>query len=132
MKNPPDADERLTILLQAISTPEPSPNLLAGARRRYREALDARYRREVFLGLVAASVGLLLPAILLLSLFEPAALIAWGAVGAAGVTRWMTGAAIVVSIVPLAVWVSVVVGFVVSLLPIALLAHVRRRLAVVK
>jgi hypothetical protein len=131
MKNPSDDDERLTILLQAISTPEPSPSLLTGARRRYREALDARYRREVFLGLVAASVGLLLPAILLLSLFEPAALIAWGAVGAAGVTRWMAGAAIVVSIVPLAVWISVVVGVVVSLFPIALLAHVRR-LAVVK
>ena len=130
MKNPPD-DERLTILLRALSTPEPSPNLLAGARRRYREALDARYRREVFLGLVAASVGLVLPAIVLLSLFEPADLIAWGAVAAGGVTRWMAGAAIVLSIVPLAVWGSVVVGFVVSLLPIGLLARARRP-AVVK
>ena len=131
MKNPPDDDERLTILLRAISIPEPSPNLLAGARRRYREALEARYRREVLLGLMAASVGLLLPAALLLSLFEPAALIAWGAVGAAGATRWITGMAVVVSIVPLAVWASVAAGFVVSLLPIGLLARARR-LAVVK
>ena len=129
MKNPPD-DERLTILLRAISIPEPSPTLLAGARRRYREALEARYRREVVLGLVAASVGLLLPAILLLFLFEPADLIAGGAVAAAGVTRWMTGVAIVLSIVPVGVWTSVVVGFVVSLLPIGLLARVWRPVVV--
>ena len=130
MKNPPDDHERLTSLLRAISTPEPSPNLLAGARRRYREALEARYRREVAVGLVAASMGLLLPAILLLSLFEPADLIAWGAVAAAGVTRWMTGVAIVLSIVPVGVWGSVVVGLVGSLVPIGLLARVRRPAAV--
>jgi hypothetical protein len=126
----PDEDDRLTTLLRAIATPEPPPDFLAGARRRYARAMEARYRREVFTGLVASALGLGIAATLLLSVFEPAALIAWVAVAAAEVTAWMKGVAIVLSIVPPALWPSMLLGLVVSLLPFVLLARARSLVAV--
>jgi hypothetical protein len=127
----PDEDDRLTTLLRAIATPEPPPDFLAGARRRYARAMEARYRREAFTGLVASALGLGIAATLLLSVFEPVALIAWVAVAAAEVTAWMKGVAIVLSIVPPALWPSVLLGLIVSLLPFVLLARARS-LVVVK
>src|SRR5262245_55205959 len=121
MTNLPHDDERLTTLLRALPAPEPPPDLLAGAQRRYREALDARYRREILKTFAATAVGLVLPAIVLLSLFEPSALIAGAAVAAADAARWMTGMAVVLSIVPLGVWASVLMGFAGSLVPVVLL-----------
>ena len=126
----PDEDDRLTTLLRAIATPEPPLDFLAGTRRRYAQALEARYRREVFTGLVASALGLGIAAILLLSVFEPAALIAWVTVAAAEVTAWMKGVAIVLSVVPPALWPSVLLGLVVSWLPFVLLARARSLVAV--
>lgn len=126
----PDEDDRLTALLRAIAMPEPPPDFLAGTRRRYAQALDSRYRREVFTGLMASALGLGIAAILLLSVFEPVALIAWVAVAAAEVTAWMKGVAIVLSIVPPDLWPSALLGLVVSLLPFVLLARARSLVAV--
>ena len=128
MTHSPDEDERLTTLLRAIAAPEPPRDFLAGARRRYAEALEARYRREVFTALVAAALGLGLAVTLMLSVFEPVSLIAWVAVVVADVTAWMTGIAIVLSVVPPVVWTAAVLGCAVSLLPIGLLARARLRL----
>ena len=47
MSERPDEDGRLTSLLQALPMPEPSAEYLAGARRRYRDAMEARDRRPV-------------------------------------------------------------------------------------
>lgn len=95
MRGLPDEDDRLTSLLRAIATPEPPPDFLAGARRRYARALDARYRREAFIGLGASALGLGTAATLLLSLFDPVAIVAGVAVAAADVTVWMKGVTIV-------------------------------------
>jgi len=91
----PDEDDRLTTLLRAVAMPEPPPDFLAGTRRRYAQVMEARYRREALTGLVASALGLGIAATLLLSIFEPVALIAWVAVAAAEVTAWMKGVAIV-------------------------------------
>jgi len=123
MTHLPDEDDRLTTRLRAIATPEPPPDFFDGARRRYAQALDARYRREVFTGLVASTLGLGLAATLLLSVFEPVALIAWIAVAAAEGTAWMKGVAVVLSIVPPVLWASALLGLVVSLLPFVLFAR---------
>ena len=131
MTSLPDDDAQLTRLLRTLSTPEPTPDLLAGARRRYREALAARYRREATLGLVAAGGSLALFATLLLFVFEPADLITWAAGAAAGATRWIAGAVTVLSIVPPAVWGVMAAGAAMSLLPAVVLAR-QRRLPVLK
>ena len=126
----PGEDDRLTALLLAIATPEPPPDFLAGARDRYARALEARYRREVFTGLVASVLALGIVATLLRSVFEPVALIAWVAIAAAEVTAWMKGVAVVLSIVPPALWPSALLGLVLSLLPFVLLARARSLVAV--
>jgi hypothetical protein len=69
-----DDDRHLTSLLQALPVPEPSVELLTGARRRYRAAIEARDRRHVLTGLLAALVGLAVTATLLGSAVEPTAL----------------------------------------------------------
>lgn len=43
----PDENGQLAGLLRAIPAPEPSSDFLPGAHRRYLEALEARFRREV-------------------------------------------------------------------------------------
>jgi hypothetical protein len=125
-----DEDERLTLLLRAIPVPEPSPDFLAGARRRYLEALEARYRREVLTGLVAVAVAFGIAVALVLSLFEPLGLIAGVAVTISGLARWMAGVEIVLSNVPSLVWIPVVLVSVVSLLSIVPLLRVRPPAAV--
>ena len=124
-----DEDERLTLLLRAIPFPEPSPDFLAGARRRYLEAVEARYRREAFTGLLAAAFVLSFAAILLLSTFKPATLIVRVAVTIAGFTKWMDGIGVVLSLVPSVVWPSAVLVSVVFLLSIASLLRVRSPVA---
>lgn len=107
-----DGDEALTALLRQISFPEPTPDLLAGARRRYVEAVDARYRREVVAGLAAACVALALVALAV----TPATLIAWVAVTLADLATWLGALEVLVSLVPPVVSISAVLISVVSLL----------------
>jgi hypothetical protein len=125
MSHLPDDDDRLTPLLRAIATPEPPPDFLAGARRRYAQALEARYRREVLTSLVASALGLGVAATLLLSVFDPVGLIAWGVVTAAELAAWTKGVVVVLSIVPPVLWAPALLGAVVSLLPFVLLARAR-------
>lgn len=119
--------EQVSRLERALAELDEGPRealvLFHGARRRYVQALEARYRREVFAGLMASTLGLVLAATLLLSVFEPVALIAWIAVAAAEVTASMKGVAIVLSIVPPVLWASALLGLVVSLLPFVLFAR---------
>ena len=130
MTTSPDEDARLTALLRALPLPPPQGDFLAGARRRYLQAMEARYRREAVTGIVAASLALALVTALLLSAFEPASLIAAVAVTIASLATWMDGIGIVVSQVPPLVWISAVVASVVSLLSVASLRRARLPAAV--
>jgi hypothetical protein len=124
-----DEDERLTALLRTVPIPEPSPDFLAGARRRYLEGLEARYRREVFIGIVAAAGAFGLAAILLRSALR-AGTIAWVAVTMSSVAKWMYGIGIVLSLVPPLVLASSVLVSVVWLLFVVALLRVRSPVAV--
>jgi hypothetical protein len=121
------ADERdeLTCLLRALPAPEPSAEFLAGARRRYLEAIEARDRRTVFTGLAAAVVGHVVIATLLTTTIEPAALVAWLAGAAGDFARWVTGVGIVIALVPLSIWTSAILGSTVSVLSMVLIARAR-------
>jgi hypothetical protein len=127
------ADERdeLTSLLQALPTPEPTAELLAGARRRYLEAIEALDRRAVFTGLAAAVVGLVVIATLLTTTIEPAALVAWLAEAAADLARWVTGVGVVLDLVPPSIWTSALLGSTAAVLSLVLIARARS-LALVK
>jgi hypothetical protein len=127
------ADERdeLTSLLQALPTPEPTAELLAGARRRYLEAIEALDRRAVFTGLAAAVVGLVVIAILPTTTIEPAALVAWLAEAAADLARWVTGVGVVIDLVPPSIWTSALLGSTAAVLSLVLIARARS-LALVK
>lgn len=129
MTERPDDDARLGTLLRALPFPEPRPDFLALARQRYVEAMDARYRREVFTALLAAAVALGLAATVLLTAFGPATLIASVAVTIAGLAKWVDGIGIVLSQVPLLVWTSAVLVSVVSMLSALSLLRMRSVLA---
>jgi len=120
-----DESDELTSLLQALPAPEPSAELLAGARRRYLEAIEARDRRAVLTGLAAAVVSLVVLATLLTTAIEPAALVAWLAEAAADLARWVTGVGVVIDLVPLSIWMSVVLGSTASVLSLVLIARAR-------
>ncbi|HXJ81726.1 MAG TPA: hypothetical protein VMS64_23955 [Candidatus Methylomirabilis sp.] len=122
----PDDDARLTVLLRALPAPEPTPDLLAGARRRYHEALAARYRREAVVGLVAAGVSHALFLALLLVVFDPVDLIVGAAVTAVSATRWIIGVITVLSALPPDIWGVVAAGAAVALLPAVVLARLGR------
>ena len=130
MTRPPDDDARLAILLRALPAGEPPADLLAGTRRRYREALARRARREAIVGLLVAGVSLALLAALLQFFFEPADLIARIAVAAAEATRWIAGVVTVLSVVPPAAWGVMAAGAALSLLPAIVLARLGRLSAV--
>jgi hypothetical protein len=121
------ADERdeLTCLLRALPAPEPSAEFLAGARRRYLEAIEARDRRAVFTGLAAAVVGLVVIATLLTTSIEPATLVAWLAEAAADLARWVTGIGVVIALVPLSMWTLAILGSTVFVLSLVLIARAR-------
>ena len=123
-------DERLTSLLRTISFPEPRPDFLASARRRYIEAMEARYRREAFTGLLAASFASVLASTLLLSAFKPVTLIGWVAVAIASLAKWVGGIGIIVGQVPPFAWTTAVLVAVLSLLSVVSLRRVRSPAAV--
>jgi hypothetical protein len=131
MSQPPDENGRLTGLLQALRVPEPSAEFLAGARRRYLDAIEVRDRRQVLTGLVAALVGLAVMAILLGPTIEPAALLASLAGVAADLARWTTGVGVVLALVPLALWASAALGSTAAVLALVFVARARS-LGVVK
>jgi len=120
-----DDDAQLTSLLQALPVPAPSDEFLAGARRRYLEAMEARDRRAVFTGLAAALVGLVVIATLLVTTVEPTALVATLAEAAADLARWATGLGVLIALVPVSIWASTVLGSTAAILSLILLARVR-------
>ena len=120
-----DESDELTSLLQALPAPEPSAELLAGARRRYLEAIEARDRRAVFAGLAAAVVGLVVIVTLLTTTIEPAALVAWLAEVAADLARWTTGVGVLLALVPLALWASAALASTAAVLSLVLVARAR-------
>jgi hypothetical protein len=125
MSQGPDEDGRLTSLLQALRVPEPSAEFPAGARRRYLAAIEARDRRQVLTGLVAALVGLAVIAILLGPTIEPAALLASLAAVAADLARWTTGVGVVLALVPLAIWASAALASTAAVLSLVLVTRAR-------
>jgi len=125
MSRQSDKDAQLTSLLQALPVPTPSDEFLAGARRRYLEAMEARERRTVFIGLAAALVGLVVIVILLATTVEPTALVATLAEAAADLARWATGLGVVIALVPVSIWTSAMLGSAVAILSLILLARAR-------
>ena len=125
MSERPDENGRLTSLLQALRAPEPSAEFLAGARRRYLVAIEARDRRQVLTGLGAALVSLAVLAILLGPTNEPAVLLAGLAEVAADLARWTTGVGVVLALVPLAIWASAALGSAAAVLSLVLVARGR-------
>jgi hypothetical protein len=120
-----DDDDRLTDLLRMLPAPEPSARFASTARRRYREAIEARARREALTGLAAALVGLAVLAALVATVFEPVTLVAWLAEAAADLARWTTGIVIVLALVPPLGWVSLVLGSAAAMLVLAFAARGR-------
>jgi len=112
MSRQSDDAAQLATLLQALPTPAPSDEFLAGARRRYLEAMEARDRRAVFTGLAAALVAGLAEAV-------------------ADLARWATGLGVVIALVPLSIWTSATLGSAAAVLSLILLAR-GRSLAPVK
>ena len=121
MSQQPDENGRLTGLLQALPVPEPSDEFLAGTRRRYRDAIEVRDRRQVLTGLGAALVGLAVVAILL----GPTALLASLAEVAADLARWTTGVGIVLALVPFPIWASAALGSIAAVLSLVFVARAR-------
>jgi len=120
-----DDDGRLADLLRMLPAPEPSAQFASAARRRYLEAIEARARREALTGLAAALVSLAMIALLVGTVFEPAALVAWLAEAAADLARWTTGILIVLALVPPIVWLSLVMGAAATILLLAFAARGR-------
>jgi hypothetical protein len=120
-----DESDELTSLLRALPAPDPSAEFLAGARRRYLEAVEARHRRAVFRGLTAAVVGLVVTAGLLTLTIEPAALVVLLADAAADLARWAIGAGVVIALVPLSLWTSTLLGSAAAVLSLILIARAR-------
>jgi hypothetical protein len=120
-----DESDQLTRLLQALPAPEPSAEFLAGTRRRYLEAVEARHRLAVFTGLTAAVVGLVVTAGLLTITMEPAALVVLLAEAAAELARWATGVGVVIALVPLSLWTSTLLGSTAAVLSLILIARAR-------
>lgn len=125
MSQRPDENGRLTSLLQALRVPEPSAEFLAGARRRYLDAIEVRDRRQVLTGLLAALVGLAVIAIPLGPTIEPAALLASLAEVAADLARWTTGVGVVLALVPFAIWASAALASTAAVLSLVLVARAR-------
>jgi hypothetical protein len=120
-----DEDDRLAALLRMLPAPEASAQFRSAARRRYLEAIEARARREVLTGLMAALVGLSVIAVLVGTVIEPAALVAWLAEAAADLARWATGIGVVLALVPPVAWASVVLGSAAAVLSVALITRTR-------
>ena len=120
-----DPAAQLARLLQALPTPAPSDEFLAGARRRYLEAMEARDRRAVFTGLAAALVGLVVIVTLLATTVEPTVLVAELAEAVADLARWATGLGVVIALVPVSMWTSAALGSAAAILSLILFARAR-------
>jgi hypothetical protein len=131
MSRQSDPTAQLATLLQALPTPAPSDEFLAGARRRYLEAMEARDRRAVFTGLAAALVSLVVIITFLATTVEPTTLVAGLAEAVADLARWATGLGVVIALVPLSIWTSATLGSAAAVLSLILLAR-GRSLAPVK
>jgi len=125
MTERPDENGQLTSVLQALATPEPSAEFLAGARRQYLRAIEARDRRRALAGLAAALIGLAVLAALLGPVIEPIVFIGWLAEAAADLARWTTGVGVIIAIVPLGIWASAILGSTASVLSLFLLTRAR-------
>jgi len=106
----PDENDQLASLLRMLPVPEPPAQLAAAARRRYHEAIAVRARREALMGLVAALIGLLVTATLVVTVTEPATLIVWLVDTVADLARWTAGIVVVLALVPPVIWGSIVLG----------------------
>jgi len=125
MSRQSDDAAQLPRLLQALPTPAPSDEFLAGARRRYLEAMEARDRRAVFTGLAAALVGLVVIVTLLATTVEPTVLVAELAEAVADLARWATGLGVVIALVPVSMWTSAALGSAAAILSLILFARAR-------
>jgi len=125
MSRQSDPAAQLARLLQALPTPAPSDEFLAGARRRYLEAMEARDRRAVFTGLAAALVGLVVIVTLLATTVEPTVLAAELAEAVADLARWATGLGVVIALVPVSMWTSAALGSAAAILSLILFARAR-------
>jgi len=121
----PDENDQLESLLRMLPAPEPSAQFAAAARRRYREAVAARARREALTGFLAALIGLAALTTFALTVIEPAALVVWLAETVADIARWTAGTGVVLALVPPVVWASVVLGSVATSLSMLLIARAR-------
>jgi hypothetical protein len=74
---------------------------------------------------MAALVGLSVIAVLVGTVIEPAALVAWLAEAAADLARWTTGIGVVLALVPPVAWASVVLGSAAAVLSVALITRTR-------
>lgn len=119
------SDDQLERLLRALPVPELSLDFLTNAHRRYMRAMAARARREALSGLMAALLSLALLGGAATALAEPGALVGWLAEMTADMTRWTTGAAVVLSLVPLTAWAVAAAGSLGSLLSLALFVRAR-------
>lgn len=106
----PDEHDQLASLLRMLPAPEPPAQLASAARRRYHEAIAARARREALMGLLAALIGLVVTASLVVTVTEPATLVVWLADTVADLARWTAGIGVVLALVPPVAWGSVVLG----------------------
>jgi hypothetical protein len=125
MSRRPDEPDPLAGLLRMLPAPEPSAHFRAAARRRYLEEIEARARREVFTGLLAALAGLAVIAALVGPTTEPAGLVAWLAGVAADLARWTTAADVIVALVPEVVWAPLLLGSAACVLTLVLIARAR-------
>jgi len=125
MSRQSDPAAQLARLLQALPTPAPSDEFLAGARRRYLEAMEARDRRAVFTGLAAALIGLVVIVTLLATTVEPTVLVAELAEAVADLARWATGLGVVIALVPVSMWTSAALGSAAAILSLILFARAR-------
>ena len=125
MTERPDENGQLTSVLQALATPEPSAEFLAGARRQYLRAIEARDRRRALAGLAAALIGLAVLAALLGPVIEPIVFIGWLAEAAADLARWTSGVGVVIDLVPPSLWASAILATIASVLSLILITRVR-------
>ncbi len=125
MTERPDENGQLTSLLRALATPEPSEEFLAGARRRYLQAIKARDRRHALAGLAAALVGVAVIAALLGSVVEPIVFVGWLAEAAADLARWTTGVGVVIDLVPPGFWASAILASIAFVLSLVVLTRAR-------
>jgi len=120
-----DEEDRLTTLLRTLAVPDAPAGFLARTRRRYDEALEARYRQRVFLGVAAGGLSFAMVAALVVFALGLSTLLAWFGVAVAGYARWIKAVEVVLTNVPPLFWTLPLLALALSLLPIVSLARAR-------